>query len=539
MSPTRWASSRAFTWSCLLAMLASSVARAQFYDPTLRALDLGTGDVARSPRLLGMGGLSLVIPDRNTSYSLWDLSGIPVTISADDTTSTLDLRPGTDALSSVHNLGLGRERQDLASRRTASQIEAVYRSRESGGVFGLVGDLSSLRWDRPYSSVVEVRQSLVHPEAMGILGGEIPHYFDHHLRWAAHLRFRGETVEDQYREVVSNAAGEYIDLSGGELRPPGQFVPTNVDVNTTGAGVSTSYALGKRTQIAIGIERENDGIHSTNDQQRSSAEFHEERPYWNGQAAIAGRFGKSLEWGISGIGRLAKSEADWRFTASGGVGGDPLTGRGNMLKRDERSSEMTARARWSAGRATFAGSIHTEASKVIIDPPNPNDPTSLNHFLYAAFFRPNADSLAFPDSVSHDEGRRFAVAYGGGASYRLGRTLVGGEFHWSRDIRSTFQLGPGPRRIGWDVRAGLERPLGAQLKGRVGYAYRWVDEDDFTAGNEYRAQSGSLGLGYEPGGASWTLETAYRLEFRSQDFESAADERQSRQNAALELHWAF
>src|SRR5438046_3047580 len=141
MSPTRWASSRAFTWSCLLSLLASSGARAQFFDPTLRALDLGTGEVARSPRLLGMGGLSLLIPDRNTSYSLWDLSGIPVTIDADDTTSTLDLRPGTDALSSVHSLGLGRERQDLASRRTASQIEAVYRSRESGSVFGLVGDM--------------------------------------------------------------------------------------------------------------------------------------------------------------------------------------------------------------------------------------------------------------------------------------------------------------------------------------------------------------------------------------------------------------
>src|SRR5262249_39480070 len=264
MSPTRWALRRAFTWSCLASLLGWAEARAQFYDPALRSLDLVTGEVARSPRLLGMGGLSLVVPDRNTSYSLWDLSGIPVGISAYDTTSTLDPRPGTDALSSVQRLGLGRERQDLASRRTASQMEAVYRSRESGSVFGLVADLSSLRWDRPYDGAVEVRQSVLHPDAMGILGGEIPHYFDHHLRDRP-LHVGGEAVEEQYREIVSNAAGEYIDLSGGELRPPGQFIPTSVDVTTSATGVSTSYALGRATQIAVGIEHESDRIHSTND----------------------------------------------------------------------------------------------------------------------------------------------------------------------------------------------------------------------------------------------------------------------------------
>ena len=539
MSPTRWVLARAMSLLCLAVACAATTAWAQFFDPTLRALDLGTGELARSPRLLGMGGLSLVIPDRNTSYSLWDLSGIPVGLSGDDTTSTMDVRPGTDALSAVTRIPPDRERQVLASRRTAAQIEAVYRSRESGGLFGIVGDLSSLRWDQPFAATVERRESLVHPEAMAILGGEVPRFFDHHLRWGAHLRFRGETVEDQFREIVSNAAGEYIDLAGGELRPPGEFVPTSTDVNTSASGVSTSYALGKGTQIAIGIERENDRIHSTNDQQRSSAEFQEKRPYWNGQAAMVGRFGKTLEWGVAGIGRLAKSEADWRFTASAGVGADPLTGRGNMLSRDERSSEMTARVRWSPGRATFAGSLHTEASKVLIDPPDANDPTSLNRFIRDAFNRANADTLSLPDSVVHGESRRYAVSWGGGAGYRLGRTTIGGEVHWARDVRTTLQQGEGPRRIVWDVRAGLERPLGAQLKGRLGYAYRHLDEDDFTANNEFEAQSASVGLGYAPARTSWSLESAYRLEVRSQDFQSPADERQSRHNVAVELHWVF
>src|SRR5262249_31530403 len=154
---------------------------------------------------------------------------LPAGVYADDTTSTLDLRPVTDALSSVTRIESGRERQDLASRRPGTQSEALYRHRETGSGFAFVGDLSDLRWDRPYAPTIaarattfplEVRQSVMHPEAIGILGGEIPRYFDHHLRWGAHVRFRDETVEDQYRLIVSNAAGEDIDPAGGEGPAP-------------------------------------------------------------------------------------------------------------------------------------------------------------------------------------------------------------------------------------------------------------------------------------------------------------------------------
>ena len=61
------------------------VGSAQFFDPTLHALDLGTGRVARSPRLLGMGGMTLAVPDRNLSLDLWDFAQIPVGLASDDT----------------------------------------------------------------------------------------------------------------------------------------------------------------------------------------------------------------------------------------------------------------------------------------------------------------------------------------------------------------------------------------------------------------------------------------------------------------------
>jgi opacity protein-like surface antigen len=535
----RWAAPRVLLASWLALMLQVSTASAQFFVPALRTLDLDSEQISRSARLLGMGGLTLVVPDHNTTYSLWDMSRIPVALSEDDTTSTLDLDPGTDALSSVRSLDDGRERQNLAARRVGSEVEAVYRSRESGGGFAFVGDLSSLRYDQPVATAAELRQSVVRPSGTAILSGVVPRFFHRRLRWGAHLRFLNETVDRQYREIVSNAAGDYIDLGGGELPPPGEFVITAVDVNTTAFGVSTSYALGSSTHIALGIERENDRFKGTNDLQRSSWETDETRPGWNGQAAIVGVIGKSLEWGVNGIGRVSNSEVDWRFTASAGVGATPLSGRGNLLTRDEKSSEMQARARWTRGHSVFSGEFHTAASKVITDAPNANDATSLNRFIHEAYFRPGADTLSLPDSVIHGETRRYAWGWSGGASHRFSRTTVGGEFHWSRDLGTSLQQGDGPQRIAWDIRGGLEHPLGDILKGRLGYQYRSVDEDDLTTGNEYTANAVSFGVGYAPVGASWTLESGYRLEFRSQDFNDPGDERQSRQNLGIEILWKF
>ncbi len=539
MSPTRWVLPRALSLSLLSLVLGVATASAQYYGPALRSLDLSTGSLARSPRLLGMGGLSLVIPDRDAGINLWDFAHLPVGLAEDDTTSTLDLRPGTDALSAVRRLPLGRERQNLAARTTSTQIEAVYRSRQSGSLFGVVGDLSGLRWDRPYSESVELRQGVSHPEVIAILGGKLTRPLHGHLSWATHLRFRSETVEDRYRSIVSNTAGEYLDQAGAQQPPPGEFTPTDVSVNTVAYGLSTAYALGQRTRFALGIERENNPIKSTNELQRSSSEIAEDRPFWVGHAAWVGGFGTTFEYGVDGIGRLSDSEADWRFSTSAGVGADPLAGRGNLYTREEKASELHARARWSPGRATFAGSVQTAASKVLIDPPNANDLTSLNQFINLAFNRQGSDTLSLPDSIVYSEHRRHAWGWGGGASYRFGRTTIGSEFHWSRDVRSSTVLRSGPRRVGWDVRAGLDHPLGKLMSGRLGYAYRSVDEDEYTAGNEFIGNAVSVGFGYKPAGASWSLESGYALEFRNQDFSSAADERQSRQNLAIQLHWAF
>src|SRR5215831_12471792 len=183
----RWAALRVLLASWLALMLYVPTASAQFFAPALRTLDIDTGPLARSARLLGMGGLTLTVPDHNLTYSLWDFARIPVGLVDDDTTSTVDLDPGSDALSSVRTLEDGRERQNLAARRTGTGIEAVYRSRESGGGFGYVGDLSSLRYDQPVTTESELRQSVLRPAGTAILSGVVPRFFHRHLEWGLHL----------------------------------------------------------------------------------------------------------------------------------------------------------------------------------------------------------------------------------------------------------------------------------------------------------------------------------------------------------------
>ena len=86
-----------------------------------------------------MGDLELAVRDRDNQTNLWDFAGFPIGLATDDSTSSIDLRPGTHSLSSVRDLNGGVQRQNLAARGSWAQSEAVYRNRETGATFGVVG----------------------------------------------------------------------------------------------------------------------------------------------------------------------------------------------------------------------------------------------------------------------------------------------------------------------------------------------------------------------------------------------------------------
>lgn len=536
MSPFRRVLTNALVLSLAAAAFGPGAARAQFYDPALRSLDLVT-DVARSARLQGMGGLSLAVPDHDNHLTLWDFANSPLGAFGEDSVGTFDLRPALGSASNVHDLPLG-QRQHLAGRMTSVQFESFYRDHRSSA-YGVVGRLNSLRRDTPYSSDLELRRSVGVPEVMPIFNGPFPHLGGGKLRYAVRLRFGGEHQVDQYRRITTNPNGEFLSLDGATVPTPVFFQPDEYRVNTSGLGGGLSYPLGAHTVFAVGLDAVEQRIKGSNNSERYSAERRETRPYTVGQASLIGRLGPAIEYGVDGRAWRGNSEESWYFTISAGVGAEPLIGRGKLLEREEEGSALKSRVLVHAGNLELAGGFWTRASRVDVTPPDGSDLTSFNRFLNTVYYRQNADSLAKPDSVATNQIRDYAWGYGFGASLRTGRSILGAEWHWSRDLYTQTLAGDGPKAIEWDFRSGWEYECTSIIMGRIGYGYRWWDQDDFVRMNEFKGNSASMGLGLRPAGASWTFEGAWTFAWHQSDYGDPTGRRGTRQLLATQVHWDF
>jgi hypothetical protein len=175
---------------------------------------------------------------------------------------------------------------------------------------------------------------------------------------------------------------------------------------------------------------------------------------------------------------------------------------------------------------------------VFTDPPNTNDATSLNRFINEAYIRRRRHAVA---ARQRRPQRHAPVRWGwsGGVSHRFTGPPSGPSSTGRATSASPSSSAPARAASRGTCAAGLEHPLGHVLKGRLGYQYRSVDEDDFTAGNEYLANAISMGLGYAPEGATWVLESGYRIEFRSQDYNDPGRRAAEPQNLGIEILWKF
>lgn len=528
-------------WSSMLAAtLAACPASAQFYDSALRSLDLSTDPISRSPRLLGMGRLSLAVDDPDYRLNLWDFAGNPTGLWDDDSTSTLQIRPGTASSTSDHLAtdAARSYRQDGAARGDMFPIEAFHRNGE-GSAYGGIADLSQLRYDTPISDDTEQRRSISAPGLTAIFNAPFPWLGSGRMHYGLTLSLGQESLEDQFRAYSFNAAGEFIGLNGDILDSPNRFVPDEYLVVNQGVGGALSYDLGKATKIALGLRGVRERIRGSNNATRSSAELRENRPYGIGQATLIGRLGDRFEYGADGHAWTSSSQQDWVFSTSAGVGAEPLAGRGKLLEREEEGTSLRTRARWRLGAFSIGGSLNTNYSKVKLTPPGPDDLTSLNLFLDQVYHRQGADTLSLPDSVVANELTNYGWGFGGGVGWTFHRGMLGAEYHWARDQFGQAVIGLGPKRIGWDVRSGLEYRCTEVLTGRVGYGYRWTDRDDLTQQNESAGHSMTLGFGIHPAGVRWGIESGYSIDWSRSDFGDPAESRGSRQNLALQVRWAL
>jgi hypothetical protein len=542
MSPRRRVLLSAINSILLLTALAVPV-HAQFYDAARGSLGFALDAIERSPRLLGMGGMTFVGDDPHTAITLWDFAASPLGILEADSANTAELYPATSSFSQVHNLPSEtgtRERQDRAARETRAGYE-IWRRTGGTSAYGIAGDLGSLRMDQIYSETVERRSTFIQPTIMPVLMGRIPYVKSSRWLCSARLYYSGETRKNQYRNVSENSQGEYIDQTGRNVPPPEFFTPTDSKVRSTGGGLGVGYDRGRAFKAAVSMDIVQNSIQGRNESARRFSQNDEKRPYHTSQATLVGRMGPNLEWGVDGRDWRSKSDERWFFSISAGVGTNPLVGRGELLLREERGQALRTRVRWMRGPFELGAGLATGYRRITITPPSIGDLTSFNHFRNTSSYRLNADSLVFPDSVAFNRSEERTWEAGGGLAMRLpgARGSWGIEYRRLRGLTEQTLSGQGPLRKGWDLRTGIEYRCSRVLTGRVGYVYRWEDEDDYTRQNEYLANTITLGLGLRPAGANWTFEAGYAVEWRQADYGTAADPRSSRQQLASMVRWAF
>jgi hypothetical protein len=528
----------------LAVLLVASTAAAQSYEDARRALDLSPDPLARSPRLLGMGRLTLTVDDAHNRITLWDFAGNPIGILDADTVSSFELRPATAAASSAHNVvrppDITLERQDLAAREIKLGYEAWHRT-PGKSAYGAIGDLGTLRVDRPYSDGIERRSSFTVPSGMPILAFRMPFMADR-MRYGFRLILDDQSSEDRYRQITRNAAGEFIDQGGDILSPPDFFTPDQYSVRTMGGGLALGYRFGEPVNAAIAYDRVGLRIKGRNTGSRYDSETRETRPYDRVQGSLVGRFGRSFSWGVDARTWQAVSKEFWVFTISAGPAAVPLTGRGKLLDRREDGSSLRSRVGMAAGRFDLGASFDYRRQRIKIKAPRLDDRTSFNAFRNTMFDRRAAsDTLVMPDSLVSNTFEERGWEAAGGVSWRLPgkRGVVGAEYHRARQELEQAIAGLGPRRVTWDFRGGIEYPLNPVLVIRGGYIHRWSDGDEFAEQDEFLANSVTVGAGLRPGGSRWTMETGYAMEWSRADYGDPGLPRANRHQLALQLQWIF
>jgi hypothetical protein len=518
--------------------LVASPATAQIYDAARGSFDLAGDPLRRSPRLLGMGRLTLA-DDRHNRITLWDFAADPSGILDADSTSTLLLWPATASQSGVHDrVGGPGQRETLASREVRTDYE-LWRRTENNA-YGFLGDLANLRLDRPFDDDTEQRGRFWGPRVVGVLNGRMPYFRPERTRFAIHARYVSENDQESYRTLYRNASGEYIGKSSGdEEDPPDFFVPEEVRGSTVGGGAGVSYRFGPWALASIGGDISSTRLETENSSALHFAGTGEDRPYYTGYSSLIGAVGPHLEWGATGRMWTSSTQDDWIFTVQTGIA-QVLSGHGLLFTRDEHGREGRARVRWVGGPLELGASSRVAFQSVTITPPDTNDLTSLNSFLNFVTIRFGV-SAGLPDSVqrNHTEDRYWDVAIGG--SWRLPhqRGVAGVEFHQVKDRFEQELSGEGPFRKAWDVRSGLEYACTRVLKARLGYIYRSDDRDEIALQNEYLSHTLTGGLGLTPQGSIWNVEAGYAIEWLQPDFVDPSVSRESRQMLALQVGWWF
>jgi len=542
MNPKHWVPRGAWVLASLIALVVVPVAHAQFYDDARRTLGLGPDPTARSPRLLGMGRLSLVVDDVHHRYDVWEYAANPAGLPGSDSTSSFEFYPSTASSSAVHDdasTGATRDVQDFALREVRTGYE-MWRHTDSGNAFGLIGEYGRLRTDSPFGPGAETRTQFSMPRTALVISGKMPLFLSKRLRYGLTFTHRYQTRDDDTRAIVSNAAGDWIDKDGATLTNASSFDPDHYGIRSVGArfGLLTHVA---GVDVAGGYDYLGNAIEGRNDAIRTTSEIRENRPYGTWSLTAAGNHGPVSFVGDARSWRTGRSDQRWFATFSTGTGSVPVQGRGLYQRREETGHEYSGRIGLTSGPLTLTAGGDTWRREATTLVPAITDRSSFNYFLDQLSNHPGADTLSLPDSLRNNATTETGTEFGFGAAWRAPwhSLLVGGEYHHEGGTFDQLLSGGGPELRAWDVRGGVELPVNRRLALRGGYLYRKYDTDVNTAQNEYLSQAVTGGLGYTPLRAHWACDFGYLVRWTKADFGEPTRYRSNDQTGLVRLRWSF
>lgn len=526
---------------------------AQIRDPASDVFDFSAEVTQRSPRLLGMGSLTLP-SDVHNGVNLWDLAGNPIGLLEADTTSSFDLRPATSSAAARHTpVGSSTERQHLAGRGVQIGYEGWKRGETS--IYGIHGDITNFRSDQPYNDTRVLRDQVELPRFRAILNGHMPRFKSDRFLYELHIFNVNLNTLQEYRTFYSNAQGQYLGRESAIVPPPNFFDPDEYRVSGVGGGMGLGYRIASWMLLAVGGEATKSRIEGENSDVIHDTGTGQDRSYYTGRLGLSGRFAKGIEYALDGRTWTAENEERFVFTLKAGQNQAPFTGRGKVLDRSEDGNEGRGRVRWTMGNLELNAQGRSWSSEVDILPPPTGAVDSYNYFLNTADNRLGADSLALPDSIVRSHSKDEGLDIGYGATWRLGsRALIGAEYHFAKQSLEVdvFEnqaptggsdpvsyVADGPHRRTTDLRGGLEYACTQAFTGRLGYVRRTDDQDELTERNEFTSNTLTTGFGIHPLGSTWTLDFGWAIEWIAPDFDDATDAKESRQQLAAQIRWVF
>ena len=509
--------------------LAASPAGAQFLSTGLDRTQFDQRLRQPALRLATLGRVTLAFDDENNEINQWDFGNSPVGLLDDRSGNSLDMYLDNSARKAKHSIGpLTRE----IERVDGTVYGIAVGARNPGKfAFGLEAGVQGLGTGLPRDLGLYQKESVQLLEGTVTAGGRI---FRQKVGWGARLGIGRETFESRLRNETLE--GDELKLSGGDTRDP-----VSIFELTEGSGRFTRIGAGLGWLASswgdLSLNWEHTRLTVKGDQNTRRRVYEIEEPRGIDVVSLVTTL-RPTAWatlgGAVGTGGFDADE-DYRFSLSLGQGAPAAISRGTRVSRHMEGEFLRARLALAPPAMTellVGADLNVRYGKETTDPAQ--GAGSFNDFL--DFAERNGFILGPHLLPETDEVRHWDA--GVGLGYALSpRLRVGIEGHRGNDAHDGTLVHA--RRRVTDFKGGIEYGVNDQWQARVGGWRRGLDEDVYTANNEGVATAVTLGAGYRPGNARYTLDAGVEILSRSTDYPDPSDGTGSGFRFVLYNRWAF